>query len=217
MFRIIIVLGSLTFVTAAPGVLIGVIGDNQAPPASIGPFSLRAFDPDTRPLLRDETFVSTPFDGQIAFEPALLHVRVGHGATEWGHGYKGDVYWSPGGDVILDLQGAIEGTGGPWAFLLYVQARLDFESVTVRGISDTGESVTLGSVAAPGPPNRARWFGFYTDGASAIRTITISTSSGRDSKIGEFHIAVPEPGGSSALLLAVLVMRPRKRAKPCDP
>ncbi|MFG0283489.1 MAG: hypothetical protein ACF8R7_03625 [Phycisphaerales bacterium JB039] len=64
----------------------------EPPPAVLCSLKLTSFPPDDRPLDVSVRTVPTPIGGDLRFERACKHFRVGSGWSAWSHGYTGDVY-----------------------------------------------------------------------------------------------------------------------------
>jgi uncharacterized lipoprotein NlpE involved in copper resistance len=174
--------------TTAPIVFDGSPGTN-APPATLGPYTMTAFGRDPQPV-NDGTVsgVSDPA-GTLSFSPPLNHSTVGNGWATWSHGYTGDVYWTNTGSTIT-----ITLPGGTRAFYLYAEPNtLALFNVTATAQDGT----TSGPVAVQGDGGGA-YFGFYATGTPNIATITVTTTDTAGLGVGEFGIspaATPPPIG----------------------
>lgn len=187
-------IGAGNAVWAAPVVIVGGSG---APPATLGPYTLRSFPPDTRPIFARVETVDTPFDGFIGFDPPLSHRRIGTGWVTWSHGYKGDVYACTTGTVTLDLSRSVEGAAGPQAFLFYTAPGSDFGFFEATFVDSAGDSTSVKFNVFD--TTFASWIGAYVEDDRQLRTVTVETGESLFA-IGEFHMA-PEPAGLLALLL----------------
>lgn len=157
-----------------------------APPATLGPYTMTPFAPDTTPEGTVETQMPTPIGGAVAFGPALTHALVGSNWATWSNGYTGDVYTDynvlPNGDIRVTVT-LPPGTG---AFYAYAEPNLfqDYDmSATAAGGATSGNITVYGDAGA-------KYFGFYATCGHTLHSITY-TDSGGDSgmAIGEFGIA----------------------------
>jgi hypothetical protein len=172
-----------TCTTTPPIVFDGSPGTN-APPATLGPYTMTAFGLDPQPL-NDGTVsgVSDPA-GTLSFSPPLNHSRVGNGWATWSHGYTGDVYWTSTGSTIT-----ITLPGGTRAFYLYAEPNA-FALFNVTATAQDG--TTSGPVAVQGDSGAA-YFGFYATGTPNIATITVTTTDTTGLGVGEFGISPTSP------------------------
>jgi hypothetical protein len=180
----------------------GVAGGMGAPPPTLGPYEMTPFPLDERPLFDFVTTVPSPLGGQVTFSIPMYHQRVGAGWGEWSHGYSGDVYYTFRGpsEVTLDLPADTR------AFYLYA-APVTTSPQTIIATTDDGTSITE-EVAGF---NHAEYFGFYSDDSDqVIETITVAA--GVHFVIGEFGIAIPEPGTLALLGTAGLYLLRRRRS-----
>jgi len=196
---ILLLIGIAILLPAASTLALGSIvydgsPGTDAPPATLGPYTMTPFAPDTRDLFIDVTTIPSPL-GDVQLSPAANHRRIGggwvtwsHGYLEplepftWSHGYIGDVYFVNGTQVTLTLP------PNTFAFYLYVEPnRFNKYSVTVT--ADGTSSGPVGVVGGSG----ATYFGFYST-TGPISTIVVSVEkSARGFAIGEFGIATGAP------------------------
>jgi hypothetical protein len=176
--------------------IVGVALGRRAPPAELGGYEMIPFPADERPLYDDVTSVSGPI-GDILFDRPVNHRRLGAGWHIWGHGYEGDVYHTNGwAEVTLMLP---PGTG---SFIVYASSTNDWDEFTATATD--GTSVSQLALYYDG-----HGFGFYTDQADELTSITITAI--YDFAVGEFLIApIPEPGTLPFLALAGLLTARRR-------
>ena len=158
--------GTITF-DASPG--------TGAPPATLGPYPMTPFGLDSQPF-GFVTGVTGP-SGDVAFSPALDHVRIGQGWATWSHGYAGDVYPTFGG-----LSATLALPSGTSAFYFYAEPN-PFAVFNITAVAQDGTS--SGPIAVDGFAG-AQYFGFYSTGSEHIASINISSNV--DFAIGEFGI-----------------------------
>lgn len=147
-----------------------------APPPDLGPYLMTPFPADGRPMV-NVTTVPGP-TGDLTFDRAMGHRRIGVGWSTWSHGYTGDVYYSLGATSVVMTLPANTG-----AFYFYVEPN-PFAWVTIQAMAQDG--TTSGPVSVNGSSG-ARYFGFYSLGGAPLTTITVTGAS--DFAVGEFGIA----------------------------
>jgi hypothetical protein len=181
--------------------IIGVAGGPDAPSPTLGPYTMTPFPLDERPLLQLVSSIPSPLGGEIVFSDPVLHRRIGVAWAEWSHGYTGDVYTTgPAEEITLTMP--------PDTYALYFYVGHDFGALhSFTAEVDGGPSVTQSFFRSD-----PSYYGFYQDDPSdgPIDTITITGSMGNFA-IGEFGIAVPEPGALGLLAIGALTLRRRHR------
>ena len=186
--------------------IVGVAGGTDAPPPTLGPYTMTLFPPDDRPLYELVDDVPSPLGGQIDFSVPLDHVRVGSGWGWWGHDYLGDVYYRtyPVYTVTLDLPEETR------AFYFYASHVLDIPA-TITAVADDGTTVWQ-AVEWYGA---AAYFGFYQDDTSGppIEWIEVSCLAAGSVAVGEFGIAIPTPGALVLLGVAGIGAGSRRRRR----
>jgi murein DD-endopeptidase MepM/ murein hydrolase activator NlpD len=178
---------SSIFFTDGPG--------TSAPPATLGNpasmlYSMLPFGADSQPTFTPVTSVTGPSEsltptgsaptGSIAFSAAMTHCRIGGCWATWSHGYGGDVYTTGATSVTVTLPDTN-------AFYFYAEPQ-QFANMTFT--ATTANGTTSGPVTVQGNSG-ARYFGFYTTGASPLTSIHVATSDPTGFAIGEFGIAAP--------------------------
>lgn len=163
------------------------------PPATLGPYSMTAFGPDSQPLGDGATGVSDPA-GTIGFTPTLRHDKVGATCDEiscwatWSNGYTGDVYDTtvvPGDKTQI----TITLPAGTKAFYFYAEPN-QFAVLSVEATAQDG--TTSGPISVDGTSG-AKYFGFYATGTTTLESITVTTSDTSGFAIGEFGINPAAP------------------------
>lgn len=204
------VLGGVGLV-AAPAAEAGIVFDGSpgtsAPPATLGPYSMTPFAPDTRPYGNTVMTVPSPLFFPIGFYPSQIHSQVGNFTTvpladwwaTWSNGYTGDVYWNNDQKLTIFLP---PDTG---AFYFYAEPYLPFGSTfTISATSQDAQSGPVSVATSAG----AEYYGFYATGLDWVTSVTITSNCCSDGEenafgVGEFGIARYSPflslhSGSSA-------------------
>ena len=162
-----------------PGITFDGSPGTGSPPATLGPYTMTAFGPDTRPTGNTVTDVTGP-TGTVGFSPPLTHSTVGNGWATWSNGYTGDVYWTNTGSTITITLPA--GTG---AFYLYAEPNA-LSPFDVQATAQDG--TTSGAILVDGNGG-AQYFGFYGTGGATIATVTVTTADTTGLGVGEFGIS----------------------------
>lgn len=157
----------------------------NAPPATLGPYTMQPFPADPTAEGTAETQVTGP-TGPITFDSALTHDLVGSDWATWSNGYTGDVYED---DTALP-DGSFEVTvtlpPGTGAFYGYAEPNLfeDFDmSATAQDGTTSGPMTVYGDAGA-------QYFGFYASCGHTLTSVTFTDSGGDTAMaIGEFGIA----------------------------
>jgi hypothetical protein len=162
---------------SAHAVITAVNLGTNAPPGTLGGYTMTPFGPDPSPEFASVTSVASPLGGVVSFSIPLDHLVVGSSWGTWSHGYAGDVYWTTGAlSVTLTLPA---GTG---AFYLYAEPEpFDVYTITVTANDGTFLSVPVNGYYG------ANGYGFYLSGPGSLTTLTITSKV--DFAIGEFGIA----------------------------
>jgi hypothetical protein len=150
----------------------------EAPPATLGPYTMTPFAPDDRALGNVVSDVSGP-TGTVGFTPSLTHARVGSGWATWSHGYTGDVYYTTGTQITMTLP------AGTKAFYFYAEPNT-FDVFSVEATAQNG--TTSGPIPVQGNSG-AKYFGFYGTGGATLASITVTISDTSVFAVGEFGIA----------------------------
>jgi len=162
----------------------------NAPPSTLGPYSMTAFAPDTQPVCPDSgsivSGVSGP-NGTVGFTPSLSHDLVGGCWATWSNGYTGDVYdtANAGADpsqIVITLP------AGTNAFYFYAEPN-QFADFTITATAQ--DSTTSGPVTVNGD-HGAKYFGFYGTGGATLATITVTNTDTTGFAVGEFGVS-PAP------------------------
>lgn len=169
-----------------------------APPATLGPYTMTQFGPDSQPLGEGATGVNDPA-GTIGFTPALRHDRVGTCDFDpdppdtascwqtWSHGYMGDVYDSLAAEVPTQI--TITLPAGTKAFYFYAEPN-QFAEFSVEATAQDG--TTSGPIPVQGNSG-AKYFGFYGTGSATLSFITVMTTDTSGFAVGEFGINPAAP------------------------
>jgi hypothetical protein len=160
----------------------------NAPPATLGGYTMTPFGLDPQPVCPDAgstvTGVTGPA-GTVGFTPALRHDRIGGCWATWSHGYTGDVYDTTA--AANPTQVTLTLPVGTKAFYLYAEPNV-FDLFDVTATAQDG--TTSGPVQVQGNSG-AKYFGFYGTGDAEIATITVTTTDTSGLAVGEFGIFVP--------------------------
>lgn len=172
--------------TATPAVHFDGSPGIEAPPPTLGPYSMTPFPSDPRDVLDTVSDVPGP-TGTLVFDTPLTHHFANDTWQTWSHGYAGDAYSTGGTDIVLTLP---PGTGAAY---LYAEPNV-FDLFTVAATSQDG--TTSGPIDVEGEAG-ARYFGFYATCGATLDTIHVTAAAEAGGfAIGEFGIA-PITGGSS--------------------
>ena len=191
--RITVVL--LVLPVAGQAEIVGLaLGYQCPPPDELGGYAMIPFPPDPRPSYEYVTSVSGS-TGELSFDIPMTIRRQGEGIGYWRPGFTGEVYYTEGQlEVTLGLPAE---TG---AFILYAKSVAGVTIITAT--ANDGTSVSQESYWAYEPSG----YGFYTDGATALTSITMSADYSPFA-VGEFSIAaIPEPATLGLLALGVLIL-----------
>jgi hypothetical protein len=148
----------------------------DAPPATLGPYTMLPFALDTRELQSDVTTIPGP-TGDLTLSSSASHRQIGSGWATWSHSYAGDVYYVEGDEITITLP------PNTMAFYLYVES----DSFSENMFTMTSGGVSSGSVAVQGNAG-ATYFGFYSVG-DPLPSVTVHMDSGSSFAFGEFGIA----------------------------
>jgi hypothetical protein len=178
----------------------GSVGGVEAPPTTVGGYTMTEFGADSNPLGASVGTIASPLGGSIALSDSsggLAHEKIGDGWATWSNGYTGDVYWNQGaGNVTINM------TPSVGAFDLYAEpdAFSPTETITVTGSDGSSLTLTATSVSGDGGAVEFQFYGVGT----TISSITVSDPSSNDFAIGEFGIsAAPTPEPASLTLLGI--------------
>ncbi len=173
-------LGLLLLVPAHAGIHFQSLG-TAAPPDNLGGVHVTPFNAAPQTAIADFTDVASipgaPVPGYLVPANALNKRTVPASWPAWSHGYAGPVFYNGSASMTLTLP------PGVTAFYAYadpaVPGTFNVAAVTMGG-------ATSGPVAVAGDSGAAG-FGFYTDGADTLATVTITAdSSAGGICIGEF-------------------------------
>jgi hypothetical protein len=164
---------------AAPGsIVFSDAPGTSAPPATLGPYNMTAFGPDSQPTDTDVSSVAAP-TGTLGFSPSLTHCLIGDCWATWSHGYTGDVYYDSSTTVALTLPASAQ------AFYFYAEPN-EFSNFSIDATNSDG--TTSGPIQVSGDSG-AEYFGFYSTGSAALTSITVTTADPDGFAIGEFGIS----------------------------
>jgi hypothetical protein len=160
----------------------------NAPPSTLGPYTMTAFGPDPQPL-GEVSGVSDPA-GTIFFDPRLHHDTVPDGGwNNWSHGYTGDVYdtcFDNGSGCTAADPSHVRITlpAGTNAFYFYSEANT-FDTFTLQATAQDGTTSGPVQVTTPGG---AKYFGFYGTGGATLAHIDVTANDPSGFAVGEFGI-----------------------------
>ncbi len=152
-------------------------------------YQMVAVTDSTAPDNSSVTSLASP-DGDLSFTTPLEKRTVPTSFSYWSHNYTGPVYLSSSSSDTINLPDGIE------AFDLYIEPNnLGRFDITASGADNTTSSSTTQSVAGF---NGAKYFGFYSNGADEIKTVTITIptptnplSVPTNFAIGELRVSTP--------------------------
>ena len=157
----------------------------NAPPATLGPYTMTPFGPDPYPV---GTFMDGVVDAagnSIGLTPPMVHDTIGNGWATWSHGYTGDVYDTFHDNYDLDKQHrTIWLPEGTKAFYFYAEPQ-QFALLQIQATAQDG--TTSGPIDVQGLAG-AQYYGFYATGDSTLSSIDVSTTDPTGFAIGEFGI-----------------------------
>jgi hypothetical protein len=179
--RLSLLVGLLALVAPPPAraALMGITLGTDAPPATVGGFTMTPFAPDGRPLGNVVTTVPSPLGGVLVFDSGLVHARIGQGWDTWSHGYTGDVYFGFGTSLTMTLP------ANTAAFYFYAEPNSS-ATFTFTATAAGGPMLTQSIAGLAG----AAGFGFFGTGGDLLKSITVTAPSGASGfAVGEFGIA----------------------------
>ena len=180
--------GNVDLSSAERSFMVNAIPDNicidtsvgtAAPPATLGGYTMTPFALDSRPLFESVTDVPAPGGRTLQLDRSMGHYRLGSGWGSWSHGYTGDVYANVVDQVMMTLPANTK------AFYFYVEPNL---FATYNATATANDGTTSGPIAVSGSSG-AKYFGFYSEGATTLSTITVNVDAAAQGfAIGEFGI-----------------------------
>ena len=184
-------------------VFVGTPGTG-APPATLGPYAVAPFAPDSRSIegYPDVTSVPGP-TGDLLFDRGMSHRHINDGwSSSWSHGYTGDVYFSNyQSQVVMTLPANTS------AFYFYVQGN-SYGWAEITATAQDGTTSGPLQVLTTEEGDGARYFGFYTTGAP-LTAITVDVPEAGGFAIGEFGISgegiAPPPSSCTRADVAVVI------------
>ena len=172
---------SLQPAQAASGIVFDGSPGTGAPPATLGPYPMTPFPEDGRTVGLDVSHVPGP-TGDLGFDQALMHRRIGSGWSTWSHGYMGDVYGAVD-RLTMTLPPST------YAFYFYAEPNnFGWHSITATAQDGT----TSGPVDVEGSAG-ATYFGFYSTGSPIVSITVESDAEAGGFAVGEFGIYTGEP------------------------
>ncbi len=177
----LLALGSLPSGAAVHFVNLGM----GAPPSSVGPIPVRAFDVAPQAAITDGTNVSSipgcPVGGSIATSIPMMKLTVPSSFNNWSGGYAGTIFFS---NYVASATLTLP--PGATAFYFFAESNL-YGTYNISATTNSG--ATSGPIAVTAPSG-ALGFGFYTDDKDTISTIAINVSEpDYGFAIGEFGIS----------------------------
>jgi hypothetical protein len=169
----------------------GTLGTN-APPPTIGGYSMTPFSPDNRTLfnLENQVFAPSYCNKTLDFSSLTSHYRIGNGWQTWSNGYTGDVYFMNGSQITITLPFKTN------AFYCYVEPNV-FSTFSVQ--ADANDGTSSGPIMVNGVSG-ATGFAFYTTGACNLTSITITVDPNAFGfAVGEFGINLDQCDPNIAL------------------
>lgn len=191
-------------VPVARGAIVGQLLGTNAPPPTLGAYTMTQFPADPTGNGMGESSLSSPLGGVIGFNTpyGVYHTVVGwpgFGWQTWSHGYTGDVYTTSDLNSADKTSRTLYLPPNTGAFFLYAEQNVGFNDPLTVEASD-GTLLTQ-FVAGDGG---ASGFGFYSTAGESIASVTIRTTDQSGFAFGELGIAiVPEPTSLSLLLIGL--------------
>ena len=180
--------------SAPPVVTFSAGPGTGAPPATLGPYAMQPFWPDSS---ADGDYVWGVWGptGWIGFNAEHQHKLIGIGWATWSHGYTGDVYANIDTREDGSYVSTITLPAKTGAFYLYAEPDVwgDYEFTVSSGNASSGPVTVNGD-------SGATYFGFYITPGYSLGSIQV-VETGYDSgiAIGEFGIATFAKGSSGTL------------------
>ncbi|MCC6816318.1 MAG: T9SS type A sorting domain-containing protein [Saprospiraceae bacterium] len=186
----------LTLTGSFAGIIFNGTPATNAPPPTLGGYTMFKFVDDTRPVAGLASIVSSinasnDCPVSIGVNPVLGHREVPFGGWgTWSHGYNGDVYATD----VFALSRTITLPPNTRAFYLYIEPN-NFGIYSITATANDG--TTSGAIPVSGFAG-ASYYGFYTDNINCmLTTITINISGGSAGyAIGEFGINIDHNNGA---------------------
>jgi len=178
---VLVPLGAVAASAAPSPIVFSSAPGTSAPPATLGPYSMAPFAPDSQAAGATVSSVAGP-TGSLGFSPSLEHCLTPNpeGCWQtWSNGYSGDVYATSSGSITLTLPPSTK------AFYFYAEPE-EFMTFSMTATSDDG--TTSGPIAVAGLSG-ARYFGFYSATAASLKTITVSGEDPDGFAVGEFGVS----------------------------
>jgi len=193
----LLLLVAVAMMASATSALAQIVFDGSpgtnAPPATLGGFTMTQFPVDPQPCGATFGVVSPgPVGSAIAFAPSAQHRKIGVIGTcgwgTWSHGYNRDVYFTPTQTITITLPVNTR------AFYFYAQPN-NFNG-TYGVEATTTDFQTSGEIQVAGNAG-AKYFGFYETAIGDLKTVTITVypnggGSSEGFAIGEFGINIGE-------------------------
>ena len=184
----------LALLLVASGAEAAVVFQNlgtSAPPTTLGPYHVGAFDQTPQAAITDFTSVSSipgnPEGSDLGVSPNLDKRTIGASWGTWSNGYTGVVYY--GADVTSMMLTLPTGTA---AFYFYAEPN-QFSDFNVS--ATTAQGATSGPISVNGQGG-ANGFAFYSSPGDPILTITVTCTDASGFAIGEFGAVSVQQAGS---------------------
>jgi hypothetical protein len=188
LIRVLLAVASLAAFPAANANVFGVVLGAGAPPFTVGPYRMQAFDQGPQAAIPDLTSVPstpTPIGGVLGFIPDAIKATVGVNWTSWSDGYTGPVFAFVGDN---------SGTSSSLTLPAHTTAFSFFYEG--GGHASSNVTVTSNSGTVVGPINvvaadDATGIGFYTTDPTDFITSVSIVSDDVNFAVAEFSIADP--------------------------
>ncbi len=158
-----------------------------APPATVGPYVMTAFDTAPQAAIDDFSvgiinIPGSPIPGTLGVNPGVQKYTAGDTwGSPWAHGYAGPVFYSSQQQITLTLP------ANTHAFYFYTQGNY-YGTNTFTATTDSGASSGPVSVLTDPEVDGSVGFAFNATAGETLATITISAPAAGGFAVAEFGV-----------------------------